>query len=53
MLYELVDKKCLFQEAGKFESKRNVTVRDALITLMEFYDIKPSSGTSQFLDIPI
>lgn len=54
MLYPLVDKKCLFQEtSGTFGPKTSVTYREALINIMKYYGIKPNSGTSHFLDIPI
>lgn len=53
ILYELVDKKCIFQESGKFNAKWNVTKRDAIITLMQFYWIEPTRWNSHFLDIPI
>lgn len=54
MLYPLVDKKCLFQESvGNFDPKKSVTNREAIINIMKYYGIKPSSGTSHFLDIPI
>ena len=53
MLYNLVDNKCIFQEEGKFNPKKNVTQRDALITLMQYYNIEWASWTSHFLDIPI
>ncbi len=54
MLYPLIDKKCLFQESiGNFDPKKSVTEREAIINIMKYYWVKPSSGTSHFLDIPI
>lgn len=54
MLYPLMGKKCLFQEMSvHFDPKKSVTNREAIINIMKFYDIKPNSGTSHFLDIPI
>lgn len=54
LLYPMIDKKCLFQEPSwLFGQKSTVSYREALINIMKFYDIKPNSGTSHFLDIPI
>lgn len=54
MLYPLMNKKCLFQEMNtRFEPKGSVTNREAIINIMKFFDMKPNSGTSHFLDIPI
>ena len=54
MLYPLMNKKCLFQEMNThFEPKGSVTNREAIINIMKFFDVKPNSGTSHFLDIPI
>lgn len=52
-LYELVDKRCLFQTGETFQTKWAVTKREALINIMKFYNIDPANGTSHFLDIPI
>lgn len=53
MLYPLVDAKCMFQENGDFDPKKTVTLKDALMMTMDYYNIDPESGTSPFLDIPI
>lgn len=52
-LYELVDKKCLFQTWNTFNAKAAVTKREAMMNLMKFYGIEPANGTSHFLDVPI
>ena len=53
MLYPLVDTKCMFQENGDFDPKKTVTLKDALMMTMDYYNIDPETGTSPFLDIPI
>lgn len=53
LLYPLVDGKCLFQKTGAFNSKEVITEREALMLVMDYYGIKPTGGTSHFLDIPI
>ncbi len=54
LLYPLIDTNCLFQEnTDTFGPKNTVTRRDAIMTLMQYYAVKPSNGTSHFLDIPI
>lgn len=54
MLYPLVDRKCLFQDTTEnFQSKSIITKREALVSLMKYYAIPPSNGTSHFLDIQI
>ncbi len=54
MLYPLVDKKCLFQEyTWGFAAKSIITRREAIISLMKYYGMVPSNGTSPFLDIAI
>ncbi len=53
LLYPLVDGKCLFQESGTFQQKESMTLRGALIVLMNYYKIEPTWWTSHFLDIPI
>ncbi len=53
MLYPLVDNKCLFQRGGNFGTKETITLREAVITIMDYYGIEPASGTSHFLDIDI
>ncbi len=54
ILYKLIDEKCLFQSSiDKLDPKGSVTQREAIMTLMDFYKIPPSQGTSPFLDIPI
>jgi murein DD-endopeptidase MepM/ murein hydrolase activator NlpD len=52
-LYELVDSKCMFQNIGKFDPNSTITQKDAVIMLMDYYKIAPTSGTSHFLDIAI
>jgi hypothetical protein len=52
-LYQLVDTKCMFQGIDKFEPNGTIKQKDAIIMLMQYYDIKPSNGTSHFLDIAI
>jgi Peptidase family M23 len=53
MLYPLMDERCLFQYDKGFIGKSTLTMRDALIMLMNFYKIEPASGTSHFLDVEI
>lgn len=53
ILYPLVDKKCLFREQTLFWTKDIITYREALINIMHYFDISPSTGTSHFLDIAI
>jgi Peptidase family M23 len=52
-LYPLVDDKCLYQEGWVFDAKRSLTLREALVTIMDYYRVDPATGTSHFLDIPI
>ena len=53
MLYPLVDNKCLFQRDGTFRAKDTITLREATMAIMDYYDIEPTTGTSHFLDIEI
>jgi hypothetical protein len=53
MLYPLVDDKCLFQRSGNFTAKESITLREATMTIMDYYGIHPATGTSHFLDIEI
>jgi hypothetical protein len=53
MLYPLVDTKCLFQRDGTFRAKDTITLREATMTIMDYYAIEPTTGTSHFLDIEI
>ena len=54
MLYPLVDKKCLFQDYNEnFDAKSIITRREAIISLMKYYGVVPSNGTSHFLDVQI
>jgi|GEM_PF-5015630 len=54
MLYPLVDNKCLFQsDSSYFAPKESLTMRDALVMIMNYYKVEPEIGTSPFLDIPI
>jgi hypothetical protein len=48
-----MDERCLFQYDKGFIGKSTLTMRDALIMLMNFYKIEPASGTSHFLDVEI
>jgi murein DD-endopeptidase MepM/ murein hydrolase activator NlpD len=51
ILYELVDSRCMFQKLNKFDPNGTITQKDAIIMLMDYYRIAPTSGTSHFLDI--
>jgi hypothetical protein len=53
MLYMLVDSKCMFQYIPNFNPNATLTQRDAIVMLMQYYDLKPATGTSHFLDIAI
>ena len=53
ILYELVDKKCMFQNIDKYNPNATITQKDAIILLMQYYNISPTNGTSHFLDIDI
>ena len=53
ILYELVDKKCMFQNIDKYNPSATITQKDAIILLMQYYNISPTNGTSHFLDIDI
>ncbi|MBP9779179.1 peptidoglycan DD-metalloendopeptidase family protein [Candidatus Gracilibacteria bacterium] len=53
MLYKLIDNHCIYQEGTRFEPKKAVNQREAIITLMKYSNISPTAGTSHFLDIPI
>lgn len=43
MLYPLVDNKCLFQQTGNFGAKDTITLREASMTIMDYYGIKPAA----------
>ncbi len=53
VLYQLVDQKCMFQNISTFNPNSTITQKDAIIMLMQYYGIMPTSGTSHFLDIAI
>lgn len=53
ILYPLVDNDCMFQKDGKFNAKENITNREAISMIFDYFGIVPSSGTSHFLDISI
>lgn len=53
ILYQLVDQKCMFQNISSFNPNATITQKDAIIMLMQYYGIAPTSGTSHFLDIAI
>jgi hypothetical protein len=53
IVYGLVDTKCLFQKDGNFGAKETITMREATMTIMDYYEIDPAAGTSHFLDIDI
>ena len=53
IVYKLVDERCMFQWISKFNPGASITKKEAMIMLMQFYNIEPSNGTSHFLDIPI
>lgn len=54
MLYPLIDNKCLFQSEWAYFTPRNsLTMREALIMIMNYYKVEPEIWTSPFLDIPI
>lgn len=50
-LYQLVDNNCLFQINWNFNPNNSVTLREWVIEIMKYYNIKPVAGTSHFLDI--
>jgi murein DD-endopeptidase MepM/ murein hydrolase activator NlpD len=52
-LYELIDTKCMFQYISKFDGSATLTQRDAIVMLMQYYNMSPTTGTSHFLDIAI
>jgi hypothetical protein len=52
-LYELIDTKCMFQYIPKFDGSATITQRDAIVMLMQYYNMSPATGTSHFLDIAI
>lgn len=53
ILYELVDKKCMFQNIEKYNPSATINQKDAITLLMQYYNINPTNGTSHFLDIDI
>lgn len=53
ILYQLIDSKCMFQTGEKFNPNATITKKDAIMMIMQYYNITPASGTSHFLDIPI
>jgi hypothetical protein len=52
-LYTLIDTKCMFQYISKFDGSATLTQRDAIVMLMQYYNMSPTTGTSHFLDIAI
>lgn len=52
-LYQLIDSKCMFQNISSFDPNATITQKDAIVMLMDYYWITPTSGTSHFLDISI
>ncbi len=52
-LYKLIDTKCMLQHISKFDPESTITQKDAIMLIMQYYDITPASGTSHFLDIPL
>jgi murein DD-endopeptidase MepM/ murein hydrolase activator NlpD len=53
ILYNLVDTRCMFQWIKTFKPNDTITQKDAIILLMDYYKVTPTSGTSHFLDIAI
>lgn len=53
ILYQLIDSKCMFQSDEKFNPNATITQKDAIMLIMQYYNITPTSWTSHFLDIPI
>lgn len=43
----------MFQNIEKFNPNSTITQRDAIVILMQYYNISPTNGTSHFLDIAI
>lgn len=52
-LYDLVDWNCLFQKDWLFGAKDSITLREWIMTIMDYYKIVPTSWTSHFLDLSI
>ena len=53
ILYNLIDSRCMFQGISAFSPNSTITQKDAIMLLMDYYKISPTSGTSHFLDIAI
>lgn len=53
ILYNLIDSRCMFQGISAFNPNSTITQKDAIMLLMDYYKISPTSGTSHFLDIAI
>ncbi|NRH21153.1 M23 family metallopeptidase [Candidatus Gracilibacteria bacterium] len=53
ILYQLIDAKCMFQNGNTFNPNATITQKDAIVMLMQYYNISPTNGTSHFLDINI
>ena len=53
ILYSLVDSRCMFQNINTFNPNSTITQKDAIIMLLDYYKIAPTTGTSHFLDISI
>ncbi len=43
----------MFQNLSAFDPGATLTQRDAIMILLQYYDVKPPTGTSHFLDIAI
>jgi hypothetical protein len=43
----------MFQNISSFNPNATITQKDAIIMLMQYYGIAPTSGTSHFLDVAI
>ena len=43
----------MFQNISTFNPSSTITQKDAIIMLMDYYKIAPTTGTSHFLDINI
>ncbi len=53
LLYWFIDEYCMFQNIEKFDPSSTITQRDAIVMLMQYYRVVPTTGTSYFLDIAI
>ncbi|MBC7504027.1 M23 family metallopeptidase [Candidatus Gracilibacteria bacterium] len=53
LLYAFIDEYCMFQNIEKFDPSSTITQKDAIVILMQYYKVPPTTGISHFLDIAI